>query len=55
MLAQSLGEYGAGNIIGQVVGVVGAGAQAVQTSVAEHPVVWVAVCIVVVTLVFRRR
>jgi hypothetical protein len=55
VLAQSLGEYGAGNIIGQVVGAIGGGVQAVQTSVGEHPVIWVAVCAVVALLVFRRR
>jgi hypothetical protein len=57
LLAQSLGEYGAGNAITQVVNVVGGGVQWVQTSLHDNPGTWIAItiCAVLGVWLTRRR
>jgi hypothetical protein len=57
LLAQSLGEYGGGNVIGRLLGVFDAAVQWLQTSLQEDRTAWIVgvVCIVIVWFLFRRR
>lgn len=56
IIAQSFGEYGGGNLLGQVASSVESGVQWVQLSVRANPDLWIgaAIALVLLAWLFRR-